>query len=410
MTSNDPNSSSKDAKDESQELPKFIQKRRKLKELNIYHSQSTIDAHTRQCVQRLKESLTMESLIYRLDQFNEHLHKFPLAADLANKMHAQEIIWKIFSEQETTQGLCIEILGRLGYQEQLQASQGVRILSIDGGGMKGVIALEILRKLEEKTGKKIHQLFDYCIGVSTGSIIIGLLALKKLSVDEATKIYHEIGAQVFQQTYIKAMTGMVMNQAYYDTLKYEAFLKEFAGDDIMASTIRDPECPRVAFVSAIMSSSRHSVTPFLFRNYAMPYLVTSNFRGSSRFKIWEACRASSAAPGFFDDFKTKGLVFQDGALIANNPSHIGLHETRRLWPSEKLQCLVSLGNGRYEPLLIDPYEEALETEKSSLTVKDKFSKLVLSCTDTEMTHYTLRDLLPGNRYFRFNPYLSGEQK
>ena len=162
-----------------------------------------------------------------------------------------------------------------------------------------------------------------------------------MKVDEVSQIYQEIGAQVFEQNYIKAVKGMVMSQAYYDTLKYEAFLQEFAGEEIMASTVRDPECPKVAFVSAIMSSSRHSVSPFIFRNYAMPYMVTSNFRGSSGYKIWEAVRASSAAPGFFDDFSTKGLVFQDGALIANNPANIGLHEAQHLWPKEKLQTLVS---------------------------------------------------------------------
>ena len=67
---------------------------------------------------------------------------------------------------------------------------------------------------------------------------------------------------------------------------------------------------------------------------------------------------------------------------------------------------VSLGLGRYEPLLIDPYEEL--QEQNTLSIKDKFSKLVLSTTDTEMTDHTLRDLLPDDRYFRFNPYLSGE--
>ena len=63
--------------------------------------------------------------------------------------------------------------------------------------------------------------------------------------------------------------------------------------------------------------------------------------------------------------------------------------------------------GRYEPLLIDPYEQAND-DSNILTLKDKFSKLVLSATDTEMTHVTLRDLLPDNKYFRFNPYLSGK--
>jgi calcium-independent phospholipase A2-gamma len=178
------------------------------------------------------------------------------------------------------------------------------------------------------------------VGVSTGSIIVALLAFQKLSVDEVSKIYLEIGAEVFSQTYIKAVTGMVRSQAYYDTSKYESILKQFAGEDTLASTLQDAECPRVAIVSAIMSSSRHSVTPFVFRNYAMPHKVTSNYRGDSGFKIWEAVRASSAAPGFFDDFSTHGQVFQDGGIIANNPSSIGYHEARHLWPTEDLQCLV----------------------------------------------------------------------
>ena len=63
--------------------------------------------------------------------------------------------------------------------------------------------------------------------------------------------------------------------------------------------------------------------------------------------------------------------------------------------------------GRYEPLLIDPYEIPETKESLTYGVKDKFSKLVLSATDTEMTHYTLNDMLSDDKYFRFNPYLSG---
>ena len=318
-----------------------------MKDKQLYYSQSAIDSNTRHCMGRLKESQTAASAQFRLEQLNEHLHNFPLSANLANKLKATKQVVKLAHQYPDLHGLCQEVLGRLGYFEStLKNSPGLRILSIDGGGMKGIMALEILKRLEQKTGKRIYQLFDYMIGVSTGSILIGLLALKKMKVDDVAQIYQEIGAQVFEQNYIKAVKGMVMSQAYYDTLKYEAFLQEFAGEEIMASTVRDPECPKVAFVSAIMSSSRHSVSPFIFRNYAMPYMVTSSFRGSSRFKIWEAVRASSAAPGFFDDFSTKGLVFQDGALIANNPANIGLHEAQHLWPKEKLQTLVSLSSER----------------------------------------------------------------
>jgi hypothetical protein len=67
--------------------------------------------------------------------------------------------------------------------------------------------------------------------------------------------------------------------------------------------------------------------------------------------------------------------------------------------------------GRYEPLLIDPYEQLdnddQENQRNLSSVKDKFSKLVLAATDTELAHYTLHDLLSDSKYFRFNPYLSG---
>ncbi len=201
----------------------------------------------------------------------------------------------------------------------------------------------IFRELEEKTGVPIHRQFDYMIGVSTGSIIVGLLAFKKVPVSEAIKYYKELGTEVFSQTYIKAVTGIVTSHAYYDTSKYEDILKSFTGDQSMASTASEADgctTPKVAMVSAVLASSHRSVTPFVFRNYNLPYRTTSNYKGSANYKIWEAVRASSAAPGLFDGFTANNRVYQDGALISNNPSHIGLHEAKQLWPQEKLQCMV----------------------------------------------------------------------
>ena len=67
--------------------------------------------------------------------------------------------------------------------------------------------------------------------------------------------------------------------------------------------------------------------------------------------------------------------FQDGGLLTNNPTAIAVHECKLLWPEEFIQCVVSLGNGRFEPnLKITPL-------KSSL--KDKVAKVIDSATDTE---------------------------
>ena len=97
-------------------LPKFIQKRDNLKENFQYFSQSSIDSNTKHCVERLKEANTIESIKFRLEEFNLHLNKFPLAAILANKMGTQQLVKNIHIRQKDSsmQGLCLETLARLG--------------------------------------------------------------------------------------------------------------------------------------------------------------------------------------------------------------------------------------------------------------------------------------------------------
>ena len=101
----------------SETFPKFIQKRNNLKENFLYYSQSSIDSNTRHCVERLKEATTIESIKFRLEEFNLHLNKFPLSAILANKMGTQQLVKNIRNIRQkdaSIQGLCLETLARLG--------------------------------------------------------------------------------------------------------------------------------------------------------------------------------------------------------------------------------------------------------------------------------------------------------
>lgn len=153
---------------------------------------------------------------------------------------------------------------------------------------------------------------------------------------------------------------------------------------------------------AIIAShvTKQRITPYVFRSYNLPFLVRSSFKGGCHYPVWAAVRASSAAPGYFDEFSLDNNIFHDGGILVNNATHIGIHEARRLWPHEKLHCVVSLGLGRHELPL-----ETNENISKPLSIHQKFARIVDSATDTELVHETLNDNLEKNVYYRFNPYL-----
>jgi hypothetical protein len=81
----------------------------------------------------------------------------------------------------------------------------------------------------------------------------------------------------------------------------------------------------------------------LLRSYGVSW--ASPFLG----KIWEAARATSAAPTFFEPIEINGIKYGDGALGYNNPTHLAITEARDLWPKRPFGCVISLGTGEEDP-------------------------------------------------------------
>ncbi len=87
----------------------------------------------------------------------------------------------------------------------------------------------MLQAIERETGKRIHDLFDFICGVSTGAIIASFLGFHKISIPEIINTYNTIGKKVFKQSVLEGATGWVLSHSYYNTKLYEEILKQFVG-------------------------------------------------------------------------------------------------------------------------------------------------------------------------------------
>lgn len=356
----------------------------------------SIDNRTRALVQALRRTADPKLCINRVEELTFHLLEFPEGKGVAVKEKIIPCLLRLRQiKDETLQAAVREILALIGYVDPVKG-RGIRILAIDGGGTRGVVALQTLRKLVELTQKPVHQLFDYICGVSTGAILAFMLGLFHMPLDECEELYRKLGSDVFSQNVIVGTVKMSWSHAFYDSQTWENILKDRMGSSLMIETARNPTCPKVAAVSTIVN---RGITPkaFVFRNYGHFPGINSHYLGGCQYKMWQAIRASSAAPGYFEEYALGNDLHQDGGLLLNNPSALAMHECKCLWPDVPLECIVSLGTGRYE--------SDVRNAVTYTSLKTKLSNVINSATDTEEVHIMLDGLLPPDTYFRFNPVM-----
>ncbi|NXB48973.1 PLPL8 phospholipase, partial [Leucopsar rothschildi] len=261
----------------------------------------SIDNRTRALVQALRRSSNQRVCINRVEELTYHLLEFPESRGVAIKEKLIPCLLRLRQvNDESLQAAVRETLALIGYTDPVKG-WGIRILSIDGGGTRGLVALQTLRKLEELTGKPVHQLFDYICGVSTGAILAFMLGLFHIPLDDCEELYHKLGSDVFKQNVIVGTVKMGWNHAFYDSDIWEKMLKEKMGSNLMIETARKSKCPKVAAVSTIVNRGT-PLKAFVFRNYNHLPGVKSHYIGGCHYKLWQAIRASSAAPGYFQEY------------------------------------------------------------------------------------------------------------
>ncbi|XP_074536670.1 calcium-independent phospholipase A2-gamma-like [Halichoeres trimaculatus] len=365
----------------------------------FFLSQRQAEELTRRLISGLVQASSPEALTSCVEALNEHLIRYPSCkAVMWQEKSAVTLLRKrrTYRDDPELQSALRETMALMGYLDPVKG-RGIRVLSIDGGGTRGVVPLQVLKLLEAETGKKIHQLFDYICGVSTGAVLAFMLGLAHFSLEECADMYRRFGSEVFRQNPLVGTVKMGWSHSYYNTENWETILQEKLGHRVLIKTARDELSPKVSAVSAVVNWGT-SPKAFVFRNYNHKPGSLSRYAGASGCQMWQAVRASSAAPGYFQEFALQSDIHQDGGIILNNPCALAVHESRLLWPNQPFQCVLSLGTGRYDNVKRGP--------ATSTSLRAKISNLISSATDTEGVHTLLDDLLAPDVYFRFNPMLS----
>ncbi|XP_071133254.1 calcium-independent phospholipase A2-gamma-like [Mytilus edulis] len=359
-------------------------------------SKASIDSRTKGLVHNLKQASSQVSKLKRTEDLCTHLIQFPDSRTTAMKEKCLPTLLRLHkTKHRQLKAEVSQALSLVGYVHPPKG-KGVRVLSIDGGGTRGVIALQTLKMIQEQCKTDITKCFDYVCGTSQGAILACLIFLLKVPLVEAEERYMEF-SQMFNRNAVYGTGKLVWEQAFYDTDLWEKILKmNFSEDKTMADCAKDDTCPKVSAISCLLNVPK--MKSFMFRTYNLPPGVYSHYPGNCKHKVWEAIRASSAAPVYLKEFVLGDFIHQDGGLMANNPAAIAVSECKLLWPDEPIQCVISLGNGRFEP--------NLEITPSKNAVKEKVAKIIDAATNTEVVHTILQDLLPTSTYYRFNPYMS----
>lgn len=218
-----------------------------------------------------------------------------------------------------------------------------KILSIDGGGIRGLIPALILVEIEKRTGKAISELFDLMAGTSTGGILtLGLNipdnnGKPRYTVEELVTLFKQKGKMIFSQNKWRSlMTGLGILDEKYSHHSFEKLLKEYCGDAELKSAVTD-----VLITSYDLELTRR---PFFFKSRLAQVKEEWNF------KMREVIRSTTAAPTYFEPHKLLSMVNQsiyysliDGAIVANNPAMCAFAEALTLNHPDVL--MVSLGTG-----------------------------------------------------------------
>jgi predicted acylesterase/phospholipase RssA len=207
----------------------------------------------------------------------------------------------------------------------------VRVLAVDGGGIRGLIPALVLAEIERRTGRRVAELTDLIAGTSTGGILACALAKPDpLPAEQIAGIYEQEGPHIFDRSLLKTITSVDGNiDERYDDDGLMSALRKYLGD----ATLGD------------------ATVPILITGYDIEARQAIVLRPETDGAVTmvDAARATSAAPTYFEPIRVAGRALVDGGVFAINPAMLAYADV-----GGKVDVLGSLGTGDHtRPLPFD---------------------------------------------------------
>ena len=253
-----------------------------------------------------------------------------------------------------------------------------KILSIDGGGIRGIIPALLLAEIERRTQKPIFTLFDLITGTSSGGILaLGLtkprlrsdasdtLPVAEYTAEDLLQLFLEYGVEIFYEPLFHRLLGPlddIFFQAKYPSESKEEILRQYFGTALLENNLKE------VFVTSYDIEKR---IPIFFTNKLEKEQIESQNFGKlcGGYSLLNAALATTATPTYFAphrvvDPHNSGTIYTliDGGVFANNPAHLAILEAQ-ISSKRKAQkvlnpediLVVSLGTGSLTSVY--PYKE-----------------------------------------------------
>ncbi|MBE8967340.1 patatin-like phospholipase family protein [Nostocales cyanobacterium LEGE 12452] len=253
-----------------------------------------------------------------------------------------------------------------------------KILSIDGGGIRGIIPALLLAEIERRTQKPIFSLFDLITGTSSGGILaLGLtkprlssdvsdnLPVAEYTAEDLLQLFLEYGVEIFYEPLFERLLGPLEDiflQPKYPSESKEEIFRQYFGNATLENNLTE------VFVTSYDIEQR---IPIFFTNKLEKQQIESkNFQKlCGGFSLLDAALATSATPTYFAPHRlvnphNSGIAYTliDGGVFANNPAHLAILEaqinskqkTKKVLNTEDI-LVVSLGTGSLTSVY--PYKE-----------------------------------------------------